>query len=146
MYAIRIGRHDLPLPKREKAQDLGFDLRTLVGHTLQPGERFLFPTGFAYQFLPGVGAIIKPRSGLAYKHGIDVMAGVIDGGYQDEVKVLLINHGDRPVQIEEGSRIAQMLIVSRVNVADYGPELVEVQAFTVASDRGTDGFGSTGTE
>ncbi|MCK2122150.1 dUTP diphosphatase [Pseudomonas sp. PNPG3] len=144
MNIMRIGSHNLPHPKRAKAKDLGFDLRTTVGHTLEPGARFPFPTGFAFDFPAAHGAIIKPRSGLALDHGIDVMAGVIDGGYQGEVQVLLINLGREPVRISTGDRIAQMLMVKRANVADFGAELVEVDAFTTGTDRGDSGFGSTG--
>ena len=145
MNILRVGNHALPVPKRANAHDLGFDVSTVVGKTLQPGERFLFPTGFAYQFPAGHGAILKPRSGLAFTCGVAVLAGVIDGGDQGEVKVILINHGDVEVTFGAGERIAQMMFVKRVNVAEYGQELVEVDGFNTATDRGAQGFGSTGT-
>lgn len=144
MNVIRMGEHDLPLPERAKAHDLGYDLRTTVAKTLAPGERFMFPTGFAFQFLPAQGGLLWPRSGLANKHGIAVMGGVVDGGYQGEVMAILINHGSEPVTFAVGDRIAQMLLVTRVSPSDYGPEMCEVDSFTVASDRGAAGFGSSG--
>jgi dUTP pyrophosphatase len=144
MKAKRIGTHDLPLPERAKARDFGYDLRTAHMVYLPPGKRTTIHTGFAYEFLADQGAQIWPRSGLAEKHGIDVLAGLVDGGYQGEVKVILVNHGDEPVTFEAGDRIAQMVIVTRVMPTFFGTELVEVEEFTTASDRGAGGFGHTG--
>lgn len=144
MKVQRIGLHDLPLPERAKARDFGYDLRTTQTVTLEPGKRATIPTGWAYEFLPDQGATIWPRSGLADKHGIDVLAGLIDGGYQGEVKVILVNHGDEAVTFVAGDRIAQMVIVTRVMPTFFGTELVEVEEFTTASDRGIGGFGHTG--
>ncbi len=97
MNVKRIGSHTLPLPERAKARDFGYDLRTTQAVTLQPRQRATIPTGFAYDFLPDQGAQVWPRSGLAEKHGIDTLAGLVDGGYQGEAKVILINHGDEAV-------------------------------------------------
>jgi len=144
MNILRMGDHAFPKPERAKAQDLGYDLRTTLAKVLEPGERFMFPTGFAYEFLPGQGAEVWPRSGLALKYGIDVLAGLIDGGYQGEAMVILINHGKEPVTFEVGDRIAQLKLVERVNPSDYGAELVEVESFITSSDRLASGFGSTG--
>lgn len=145
MNIKRIGTHNLPVPERSKARDFGYDLRTTQPLTLAPGKRATIPTGFAYDFLADQGAQIWPRSGLAEKHGIDTLAGLVDGGYQGEAKVILINHGDEPVTFEAGDRIAQLVIVTRVLPSFFGTELVEVEEFTTASDRGVGGFGSTGT-
>lgn len=144
MKVKRIGTHDLPLPARSKARDFGYDLRTTKAFTIHPRQRMSVPTGFAYDFLPDQGAMIWPRSGLAEQHGIDTLAGLVDGGYQGEAKAILINHGHEPVSFEAGDRIAQLVIVTRVSPAFYGNEIEEVEEFTTASDRGTAGFGSTG--
>lgn len=145
MNIKRIGSHSLPIPERAKARDFGYDLRTTQAVTLAPGQRMKIPTGFAYDFLPDQGAQVWPRSGLADKHGIDTLAGLVDGGYQGEAMVILINHGDEPVTFEAGDRIAQLVIVTRVSPSFFGTELVEVEEFTTASDRGAAGFGHTGT-
>lgn len=108
--------------------------------TLAPGERSLVPTGIAVAIPEGFAGLVVPRSGLAARHGIGVAngPGLIDAGYRGEVKVILINHGAEPVQIERGERIAQLVIVP-VSVT----ELVEVETLP-DSQRGAGGFGSTG--
>ena len=146
MNIKRIGSHSLPIPERAKSRDLGYDLRTTQAVTLAPRQRMTIPTGFAYDFLPDQGAQVWPRSGLAENHGIDTLAGLVDGGYQGEAKVILINHGDEAVSFEYGDRIAQLVIVTRVAPTFYGGEMVEVEEFTTASDRGAAGFGHTGTK
>lgn len=107
-------------------------------HILEPGERKLFKTGISVNIPDFHYGRIAPRSGLAYKHGIDVMAGVIDNDYRGEIGVILINHGDEPFTIEHGDRIAQMIITPFTHAA---PEVVEDLDDTV---RGSGGFGSTG--
>jgi len=144
MNIKRIGSHSLPIPERTKARDFGYDLRTTIPVTLEPGKRVTIPTGFAYEFLAEQGAQVWPRSGLAEKHGIDTMAGLIDGGYQGEAKVILINHGDEAVSFVAGDRIAQLVIITRVSPSFYSSEMVEVEAFTTDSDRGVAGFGHSG--
>lgn len=144
MKVKRIGTHDLPLPARAKARDFGYDLRTTKAFTIHPRQRLTVPTGFAYDFLADQGATVWPRSGLAEQHGIDTLAGLVDGGYQGEAKAILINHGDEAVTFEAGDRIAQLVIITRVSPAFFGNELEEVEEFTTASDRGAGGFGSTG--
>jgi len=144
MKVRRIGTHDLPLPERAKARDFGYDLRTTAAFTIHPGQRLTVPTGFAYDFLVDQGAMIWPRSGLADQHGIDTLAGLVDGGYQGEAKAILINHGHEPVSFEAGDRIAQMVIITRVSPAFFSTEMEEVEEFTTASDRGVGGFGHTG--
>lgn len=121
----------------------GFDLHASVAEpvTLAPGERALIPTGFAMAMPRELEAQIRPRSGLAYKHGITCLnsPGTIDADYRGEVKVLLINHGREPFTIRRGERIAQMVfqVVPQVRIEEVA-ELSE----TV---RGEGGFGHTGT-
>jgi len=147
MNLMRIGNHALPLPARSNPTDLGIDVRTTVAKTLQPGERFKFPTGFAYEFSPFAGAQVWPRSGYADKHGIDVLAGLIDPSYQGELQVILINHGQEPFTFEAGDRIAQVVLTPLVQMLRHPANVEvfeEVLAFESATERGAQGFGSTG--
>ena len=145
---IRIMRlphgHDLPLPSYQSALAAGLDLIAAVPAdkpvTLAPGARALVPTGLAIALPPGTEAQVRPRSGLAVKHGLTVLnaPGTIDADYRGEIQVLLINLGEESVAITRGMRIAQ-LVVSTVTRA----QLHEVQSLDQTS-RGTGGFGSTG--
>lgn len=136
------GNEDLAIPKRMTEGSAGFDLQASLAEpvVLAPGERKLIPTGFAMAMPIELEAQIRPRSGLAYKHGITCLnsPGTIDADYRGEVKVLLINHGQAPFTIERGERIAQMLfqIVPNVTIveADELPDTL----------RGAGGFGHTG--
>ncbi len=125
------------LPARGTNWSAGADLRCLEAFTLGPGERKLVPTGLAVEIPPGWYGRVAPRSGLAAHHGIDMLAGVIDCDYREEVKVLMINLGDAPASFDAGERIAQ-LIIERAAVCDFvwADELSE-------TERGG-GFGSTG--
>ncbi|WP_442954915.1 dUTP diphosphatase [Paenibacillus sp. SYP-B4298] len=120
----------------------GFDLQAAVAEpvTLAPGERRLIPTGFAFAMPKELEAQIRPRSGLAYKHGITCLnsPGTIDADYRGEVKVLLVNLGQEPFVINRGERIAQM-------VFQLVPQ-VELEECEELSDtvRGSGGFGHTG--
>jgi dUTP pyrophosphatase len=148
--AVRVGvmrlahAEDLPLPSYQSEQAAGLDLVAAVDEhaplRLAPGERKLIPTGLVLELPPGTEAQVRPRSGLALRHGITVLnsPGTIDSDYRGEVKVLLINLGDAPWEIQRGERIAQ-LIVQRVEHA----KLVEV-AVLDSTPRGAGGFGSTG--
>ena len=135
----------LALPAYESAQAAGMDIAAAIPEaapqTLAPGERALIPTGFAIALPHGFEAQVRPRSGLAFKHGVSVLnaPGTIDADYRGEVKVLLINHGDEPFTVTRGMRIAQM-VIQPVSQA----VLVEVDELE-ASERGSGGFGSTGT-
>jgi dUTP pyrophosphatase len=104
------------------------------------GQRTLVPTGLMIAVPPGHEAQVRPRSGLALKHGVTVLnaPGTVDADYRGEVSVLLINHGDEPFTIRRGERIAQ-LVIAAVTQAN----LVEVAALS-STDRGSGGFGSTG--
>ena len=134
----------LELPHYETALAAGADLRAAVPEDtpiiLVTGARVLVPTGFAMALPAGYEAQIRPRSGLAYKHGVTCLntPGTIDADYRGEVKVLLINHGAEPFTIRRGERIAQMVIAP---VTQGTFDQVEVLSET---KRGAGGFGSTG--
>lgn len=121
---------------------VGMDICAAVNGelVLMPGERALVPTGIAIALPPGFEAQIRPRSGLAIKYGIGMLnsPGTIDPDYRGEIKVILINLGDKPFKIRRGDRIAQM-VVSRISYA----KVKEVQALSPTS-RGEGGFGHTG--
>lgn len=134
----RIREHALPLPGRASYGAAGFDLMTADGVTVYPSHRAIISTGFAWAIPDGYVGMIRPRSGLAVKHGIDALAGVIDSDYRGEVKAVLINHGERAVDFQQGDRIAQMVIQPVVTL-----EACEV-AELADTERGGGGFGSTG--
>lgn len=133
---------DLPLPAYESAFAAGMDLRAAVSAdiVLIPGARALVPTGIAIALPPGYEAQVRPRSGLALRHGITGLnsPGTIDADYRGEIQVLLINHGTAPFTVSRGMRIAQM-IVAPVTRGRWR----EVESLPT-SERGTGGFGSTG--
>ena len=135
---------DLELPKYETVLAAGADLRAALPAdapmVLKPGERALVQTGMAMALPAGYEAQIRPRSGLAYKHGITCLntPGTIDADYRGEVKVLLINHGDEAFTINRGERIAQMVIAPITQ-----PEFERVTELSDTA-RGAGGFGSTG--
>jgi len=136
---------DLELPKYETVLAAGADLRAALGDVpmvLKPGERALVPTGFCMALPAGYEAQIRPRSGLAYKHGITCLntPGTIDADYRGEVKVLLINHGAEAFTINHSERIAQM-VIAPITQPDF-----EVVTELSETARGAGGFGSTGTK
>jgi dUTP pyrophosphatase len=134
----------LALPAYQSAHAAGLDLLAAVPVTepvvLMPGARALVPTGLTIALPPGYEAQVRPRSGLAAKHGVTVLntPGTIDADYRGEIGVILINHGDAPFSIQRGERIAQMVIAAVVRA-----ELVVVDTLA-ATERGSGGFGSTG--
>lgn len=138
------GNEDIELPRKMSELASGFDLYAAVAEelTLQPGQRALVPTGIAIAMPGGLEAQIRPRSGLALKHGITCLntPGTIDADYRGEIKVLLINLGQEPFVIRRNERIAQMVfqIVPEVN-------LVQVDKLS-ETVRGAGGFGHTGTK
>ena len=116
----------------------GADLHAAESLTLAPGERAAVATAVHLELPPGHVGLVWPRSGLALKHGIDTLAGVIDSDYRGEVRVVLVNHGDAEFRIEPGDRIGQLLIQPVVRATfSRAPALA-------ASSRGEGGFGSTG--
>lgn len=134
--------HDVQLPQRMSQWASGFDLYAAVEDEiiLQPGERVLVPTGIAISMPSNMEAQIRPRSGLAYKHGITVLnsPGTIDADYRGEIKVLLINHGQAAFTIKHQERIAQMVFQTVPAVT-----FVEVETLS-ETVRGEGGFGHTG--
>ena len=128
------------LPSRGSADAAGFDLYSIDHYVVFPGQRVVVSTGIGLQKLPsGTYGRIAPRSGLAVKHGLDVLAGVVDPDYRGEIKVVLLNTDMRnPFVIKPGYRIAQ-LVLEKYEVAD----VVEV-AGGDTTERGAGGFGSTG--
>ncbi|MFN7534280.1 MAG: dUTP diphosphatase [Brevundimonas sp.] len=148
MIAVRLQRlphgTDLPLPAYETAGSAGMDLRAAVPEdapvTLAPGGRALVPTGLKIALPPGHEAQVRPRSGLALRHGVTCLnsPGTIDADYRGEVGVILITHGSDPFVVRRGERIAQMVVAPVLQVA-----LVEAEALDETA-RGAGGFGSTG--
>lgn len=130
------------LPKYETASSAGMDLRASLEHTvvLKPMERTLIPTGLSLELPIGFEAQIRPRSGLALKHGMTVLnsPGTIDADYRGEIKVLLINLSNSSFEINHGDRIAQMIIATHAQV---NWQEVELLSETV---RGAGGYGHTG--
>lgn len=130
------------LPAYETIQSAGMDLRANIDETivLQPHERVLVPTGLFIALPQGYEAQIRPRSGLAAKHGITVLnsPGTIDADYRGEIKVLLINHSDQAFEIKDSERIAQMVIAQYTQV-----EWEQVEELD-STTRGEGGFGHTG--
>ena len=144
MVQVALTRLDasVPIPSYARAGDAGLDLHAAAPVTLDPGARALVPTGFAIAIPPGFAGFVLPRSGLALRHGITVLnaPGLIDAGYRGEVKVLLVNLDPHAaVKLERGERVAQ-LVIQRVEAVTLA-EVTELPA----SERGSGGFGSTGT-
>ena len=146
MVAIPVQRlahgSDLALPDRATADSAGMDLLAAVASEviLAPGGRALIPTGIALALPAGYEGQVRPRSGLALKHGVTVLnsPGTIDADYRGEIGVILINHGDAPFTVRRGERIAQLIIAALADAT-----LSEVENLP-ASRRGVGGFGSTG--
>ncbi len=145
-FAVLPHGEEMELPAYQSADAAGFDIRAAVGAgepvVLEPGERALVPTGLSMALPPGYEAQIRPRSGLALKHGLTVLnaPGTIDADYRGEVMVLLVNLGDAPYEISRGARIAQMIVQPVVHAT------IDVVAALNRTDRGDGGFGSTGSE
>ena len=148
MTTVRVERlphaEGLPLPAYETAGAAGMDLGAALAEDatliLTPGARALVPTGLKIALEPGYEAQVRPRSGLALKHGVTCLnsPGTIDSDYRGEVGVILVNHGQEPFVIQRGERIAQMVIARHEQAA-----MVEVETLD-ATARGAGGFGSTG--
>ncbi|HEX2644843.1 MAG TPA: dUTP diphosphatase [Thermoanaerobaculia bacterium] len=143
---VRIQRlasaRDLPLPSPGSPGSAGLDLRAAVTEDLElpPGGRALVPTGLILEIPPGWEGQVRPRSGLALRHGIGVVnaPGTIDSDYRGEVGVILINLGDQPFRLQRGDRIAQLVLAPVERVEWEEADSLE------NSQRGPGGFGSTG--
>ncbi len=137
-----INRSAFALPAYETLHAAGMDLRANISETitLEPGQRKLIPTGLFVAIPVGYEAQVRPRSGLAFKHGITVLnsPGTIDSDYRGEIKVLLIHHGDVPFPVQPGERIAQMVVSRHESVVWEPVEELE------STKRGEGGYGSTG--
>ncbi|MEE1655958.1 dUTP diphosphatase [Microvirga sp. CF3062] len=135
---------DLPLPRYETAGAAGMDLVAAnpadVPIVLQPMQRALVPTGLVFQLEPGFEAQVRPRSGLAFKHGVTVLnaPGTVDADYRGEVQVLIVNLGQEPFTVTRGMRIAQMIVAPVIQVEPWEVDQVD------ETPRAAGGFGSTG--
>lgn len=118
--------------------DFGWDLFSAEDYLLKPGERHLFKTDISIELPNLYHAVIKPRSGMAVKYGIDVLAGLIDNSYRGNLGICLINFGSEEVNIEKGNKIAQMIIVNEPQTT-----ITEVKELS-ETNRGSKGFGSSG--
>ncbi|MCS7005755.1 MAG: dUTP diphosphatase [Cytophagales bacterium] len=144
MLTVRIiNQSPYPLPEYQTSLSAGLDIRAAhtMPVTLRPLERYLFPTGLYIELPAGYEAQIRPRSGLAWKRGLTVLnsPGTIDADYRGEIKIVLINLSSEEVVVEPGERIAQMVIGQFIPIAWQ-----EVQTLS-QTQRGTGGYGSTGT-
>lgn len=131
---------DAVLPAYAHPSDAGMDVRSVAELVIPPGGRALVPTGLVVLLPPLYEAQVRPRSGLALKHGVTVLntPGTIDSGYRGEIGVILANFGDAPFKIAKGDKVAQLVIAPVTQ-----PEIVET-AEVDETDRGAGGFGSTG--
>jgi dUTP pyrophosphatase len=127
------------LPTKAHTGDLGYDLYAQQPLAIFPGEVKLVSTGISIEFPEGYGALLRDRSSVATKQYLFVVAGVIDNGYTGEIKIALYNGGGDVAKIQEGTKIAQMILVPTVNF-----EVEEVTQTTSVDGRGDNGFGSTG--
>lgn len=133
---------DMPLPEYQSAQAAGLDLLAAVPADviIAPGKRAMIPTGIAIALPAGTEAQVRPRSGLAARHGVTVLntPGTIDADYRGEIQVILINLGDEPHVVRRGARIAQLVIAPVLHAA-----ITESRELS-GTGRGSGGFGSTG--
>ncbi len=142
---VRVAHDSIDLPDYETNSSAGMDLRAYLPDgsiSLDPMQRTLIGTGLYFEIPQGFEVQIRPRSGLALKHGVTVLnsPGTIDADYRGEIKVILINHGEEPFLIEHEMRIAQMV------VSKYQQVQFKLVKELTSSERGSGGFGSTGTK
>lgn len=140
LLKVKLLNQNARLPCYAHVGDAGLDLFASAETMIQPGESALVPTGISIQLPPGMEAQVRPRSGLALKHQITVLnsPGTIDEGYRGEIGVILINHGRGAFKVDQGMKIAQMVIQPVIQVR------VEASAELDIAARGEKGFGSTG--
>jgi len=138
----RVGPVEVPLPSYQTSGSAGLDLCVALGESvvLAPGQHRLFPTGICVEIPEGFEGQVRPRSGLALRHGITVLnsPGTVDADYRGEIGIVLVNHGPSPVEIKPLERIAQLVIAPVVKVE------IEVVASLSETDRAARGYGSTG--
>ncbi|CAM3421991.1 dUTP diphosphatase [Corallococcus sp. ZKHCc1 1396] len=139
---VRSHPDPLPLPRYETEQAAGMDLRADIDgeRVLQPLERLAVPTGLAFALPPGFEGQVRPRSGLALRHGVTCLnsPGTVDADYRGEVQVLLINLSNAPFTLRRGDRVAQLVVAPVTLAALHEVDLLE------GTSRGDGGFGSTG--
>ncbi|MPZ36799.1 MAG: dUTP diphosphatase [Rhizobiales bacterium] len=134
----------LPLPHYQSSLAAGLDLIAAVASdvpvVIAPGERALIPTGIAIALPPGFEGQVRPRSGLALKHGVTVLnsPGTIDADYRGEIQIILVNLGRNPYTVERGARVAQLVIAATMQAS------IDVVVTLNETTRGVRGFGSTG--
>lgn len=145
MFSFAKKHPDATIPNRNNSYDAGMDISSREDVIIGPGAKHAVATGIALLFPNDCYARIAPRSGLAFKYAIDVLAGVVDYGYTDEIRVILVNHGKTDFVVKSGDRIAQ-IIFEKI----YVPEVVEEIPYDTLSatisdnKRGLNGFGSSG--
>lgn len=139
MKVVRL-HPDAQIPGYAHVDDSGMDLVAIASQTIAPHQSALVPIGIAIEIPIGTEAQVRPRSGLALNHAVTVLntPGTVDAGYRGEIKVIMINHGERSFQIEKGMKIAQMVIMPVLRA-----DVQEVAGLS-ESNRGKGGFGSTG--
>lgn len=141
--AMRVGNQEAPVPVYQSQDASGLDLPAAVAEdvVIAPGKRALIGTGWSFAIPPGFEGQVRPRSGLALRHGVTVLntPGTVDADYRGEVKVVLANFGDEDFTVRRGDRIAQLVIAPVVRAR------VSVLASLGATHRGAAGYGSTGT-
>jgi len=125
-------------PTRATDGSAGFDLYATDNHMVWPGARVKIPTGVQMEIPEGYAGFVWPRSGMAVRHGFDILAGLIDSDFLGEVMVAAINHGDVPIEIRRGDRIAQIVFSPVMTIMEM------TDSITKESERGTGSFGSTG--
>ena len=138
-YSVKVKLIDVlsHAPTKSHDTDAGFDLYSIIDIIIEPKQRKTVNTGIALEMPDNLAGLIWPRSGLSVKHGIDVLAGVVDSGYRGEIMVCLYNTSDDDVTIRAGDRIAQMIFQEVPYV------VMEVHESLGSSQRGSNGFGST---
>jgi len=124
-------------PARATEGSAGFDLYATDNHQVWPGAQVKIPTGISLDIPEGYAGFIWPRSGMAVKYGFDILAGLIDSDFRGEIMVAAINHGERPIEIRRGDRVAQIVFSPVLTLAAMTDDIEE-------TERGAGGFGSTG--
>jgi dUTP pyrophosphatase len=138
MIKVFLTSETAKIPKQGTDGAAGYDLFSDEdAFVLMPSERKTVATGVTVEMWPSAVGVIKPRSGLAVKHGIDLLAGVIDSDFRGEIKAVLVNHGSEPIQVNRGQAIAQILFMPVLHGIELGAGRIS------ETERGANGFGST---
>jgi dUTP pyrophosphatase len=144
VLAMHVGPHESSPPVYQSLEAAGMDLPAALGDevVIPPGHRKLIPTGWAFAIPPGYEGQVRPRSGLALRHGVTVLnsPGTIDADYRGEVKVVLVNLGEESFTVRPGDRIAQLVI------APVAKATLRIAASLEPTERGAGGYGSTGVD